>query len=73
MTTFETADKTRTSEEAVLLNSSPIPEGSVPVRGFDFSSKVDLDTILSTYASVGFQATNFGSAVRVINEMVLTS
>jgi hypothetical protein len=41
--------------DAVLKPSAPVPEGSREVGG---------------YASMGFQATSVGEAVRIINDMV---
>ncbi|VDN11343.1 unnamed protein product [Dibothriocephalus latus] len=57
--------------EAVLKPSKSLPEGvSETVKGYDFNKGVDYEALLLSYATTGFQATNFGRAVKVINAMV---
>ncbi|KAL7063679.1 hypothetical protein AAHC03_02012 [Spirometra sp. Aus1] len=57
--------------EAVLKPSKALPEGvNVTVRGYDFNKGVDYEALLQSYASTGFQATNFGRAVNVLNAMI---
>ena len=59
------------AQEAVLVSSEPMPEGSVTVRGYDFSGgSVDYHALLQSYRTSGFQATNFGLAVEQITQMV---
>jgi deoxyhypusine synthase len=59
------------ASSAVLLRSAPLPLDAVPVRGFEFgNSPVDYNALLRSYASSGFQATNFGQAVDIVNEML---
>jgi deoxyhypusine synthase len=41
---------------AVLQASEEMPEGSVPVSGYDFSKGFDLNALLESYTSTGFQA-----------------
>ena len=50
-------------QSAVLGESEEMPEGSIPVRGYDFNDGVDLDALLSSLATTGFQASNFGLAI----------
>ena len=63
------------AQEAVLIKSEPMPEGSETVRGFDWSGvrdgNVDYHALLQSYRTCGFQAQNFGTAIQIINEMVL--
>lgn len=63
-------DLASAATEAVLFSSTPMPEGSVTVRGYDFNKGVDYSALLATYKTSGFQATNFGLAVEEINKMV---
>ncbi|VDM02579.1 unnamed protein product [Schistocephalus solidus] len=57
--------------DAVLKPSKALPEGvDVIVKGYDFNKGVDYEALLQSYASTGFQASNFGRAVKVINAMV---
>ncbi|KAI0561631.1 deoxyhypusine synthase [Gracilaria domingensis] len=57
--------------DAVLQQSEQLPKDTPLVRGYDFSGDVvDYDALLSSYKHSGFQATNFGIAVDIINEMI---
>jgi deoxyhypusine synthase len=47
----------------------PIPSSAPAVRGYDFSSGADPQNVLSSFITTGFQATNFGLAVREIERM----
>eukprot|EP00186_Timspurckia_oligopyrenoides_P005086 CAMPEP_0182443024 /NCGR_PEP_ID=MMETSP1172-20130603/1871_1 /TAXON_ID=708627 /ORGANISM="Timspurckia oligopyrenoides, Strain CCMP3278" /LENGTH=345 /DNA_ID=CAMNT_0024638173 /DNA_START=139 /DNA_END=1173 /DNA_ORIENTATION=- len=72
-------------KQAVLVRSDHIHNGyfdtpkSNIVRGVDFNIAMGtnavshgelLDKIVSSYSNVGFQATNFGRAVEVVNKMI---
>jgi deoxyhypusine synthase len=59
------------SASAVLMESGTIPEShSTVCKGADFDQQPrDLDTILDSCISMGFQATNFGLAIQRIQEM----
>ena len=58
---------------AVLGESASMPEGSVPCKGHDFNSddpqKCDMDAIMKSFLTTGFQATNVGLAVEQIQAM----
>ena len=56
--------------ESVMLGSDPMPEDSVPVRGYDFNKGVDYHALLQSYKTCGFQATNFGLAVDEVQRML---
>ena len=56
-------------QTAVLGESQPMPEGSVPVKGYDFNDGANLDALLKSYATTGFQATSFSQAVEEIKRM----
>ena len=56
-------------QTAVLGESEPMPEGSVPVKGYDFNKGVDLDALLKSLATTGFQASNFAMAVEEVKRM----
>ena len=56
-------------QSAVLGESEEMPEGSIPVRGYDFNDGVDLDALLSSLATTGFQASNFGLAIEEVKRM----
>lgn len=54
--------------------SAAVPEGSREVQGIDFnqyaSRSITVEELVGGYASMGFQATSIGEAVRIINDMV---
>jgi hypothetical protein len=60
--------------DAVLKPSEPVPEGAQEVQGIDFnqyaSRSITVEELMSGYATMGFQATSVGEAVRIINDMV---
>lgn len=59
------------AQEAVLIQSQPMPEDSVEVKGYSWDDgPVDYPALLQSYLTSGFQATNFGLAVQQINDMV---
>ncbi|OAL50970.1 DS-domain-containing protein [Pyrenochaeta sp. DS3sAY3a] len=59
--------------DAVLKPSDPVPADSQEVQGIDFnhyaSRDISVAELLGGYASMGFQATAVGKAVRIINAM----
>ena len=62
------------AQDAVLLQSEPMPEGSETVQGYNWSvvssnGEVDYHALLESYRTSGFQAMSFGLAVQQINEM----
>ena len=61
----------QSAADAVLLKSEEMPEDSVLVSGYDFNKGIDFHKLLQSYATSGFQATNFGRAVIEINKMVV--
>lgn len=60
--------------DAVLKPSEPVPEGVQQVQGIDFNQHaarpITVDELVGGYATMGFQATSVGAAVRIINDMV---
>ena len=60
--------------DAVLKPSEPIPDGATEVQGIDFDNYADrsitVDELVAGMASMGFQATSVGEAVRIIEGMV---
>ena len=59
------------SVEQIILQKSKSLEGDhEKVGGYDFNNGINYDKLLDSYAYTGFQATNFGAAVREINKMV---
>lgn len=58
------------AQEAVLQKSTFDRENNVPVKGFDFSSGTDLDSMMNAMLTTGFQATNVGLAIEEIQRML---
>ena len=42
-------------QTAVLGESAEMPEGSIPVRGYDFNNGCDLEALLGAMVTTGFQ------------------
>ena len=40
------------------------------VQGYDFNQGVDYHKLFESYKSIGFQATNMGRAIDIINDMI---
>ena len=62
------------AHDVVLGWSEPVPEDSVPVRGFDFEARggarLDHGALLASMMTTGFQATSFAQAAEEINRMI---
>nr|CAB3237645.1 deoxyhypusine synthase [Phallusia mammillata] len=64
------ADKLEDVMNNVFRKSEEMPEGSKLVEGYDFNEGIDYHKLLRTYATTGFQATNFGRAIEEIEKMI---
>lgn len=58
------------ARDAVLKESSPLPEDMPQIKGYDFNQGVDHKALLQSFLTTGFQASSFGQAVLEINKMV---
>ena len=56
-------------QSAVLGESEPMPANSVAVRGYDFNRGADMEAVLQSFATTGFQASSFAQAVEEIKRM----
>ncbi|KAJ1935263.1 Deoxyhypusine synthase [Kickxella alabastrina] len=54
---------------AVLVESAQLPEDTKLIKGYDFDNGIDYNALLGSYLTTGFQATNFGRAIEIINHM----
>jgi deoxyhypusine synthase len=63
-------DGVKDAHGACFIPSKNLPGSDKIVSGYDWSKGNDLKAILDCYKATGFQATNFGLAVDVINQMV---
>ncbi|XP_029292885.1 LOW QUALITY PROTEIN: deoxyhypusine synthase-like [Cottoperca gobio] len=50
--------------------TTPVPEDTPKVQGYDFNQGVDHHALLKSYFNTGFQATNVGLAIQEINNMI---
>ena len=55
---------------AVLVQSAPIPDDAVSVKGPNFDENLSLQGLLGSYERIGFQATALGRAIKVVDKMV---
>lgn len=58
------------AKDAVLVSSDKLPEGTPIVQGYEWNNGINYSKLLESYTHSGFQATNFGLAVKEINKMV---
>jgi len=71
-TIFSTMSSVPTSAAAaVLVQSEPLPEDAIPIRGPDLTKPLSLTELLSSYQRIGFQASSLSTAVNIIQNMVL--
>lgn len=56
--------------EAVLKPSCDLPEDMPKIKGYDFNQGVDLQAVLKSYLTTGFQASSLAMAIQEINHMV---
>ncbi|KAI3845195.1 hypothetical protein MKX03_024853 [Papaver bracteatum] len=67
----EAADDTLASIRTTVMRDSEALEGtSRVIRGYDFNQGVDYSEMLRSMITTGFQATNLGEAIEVVNHMI---
>ncbi|WVQ79900.1 deoxyhypusine synthase [Cryptococcus sp. DSM 104549] len=54
---------------SVLMPSEALPDNAVHVTGPDLSKPIDLQDLLKSYETIGFQATGLARAIQVVEEM----
>ncbi len=62
-------DSTESTARKNLLRKGEEAEGVV-VRGYDFNQGLDYEKILDSFASTGYQATQFSQAVEIVKKMI---
>ncbi len=70
MASTEPAASTAHAHGSVLMPSEALPANSIHVAGPDFNNPIDLQDLLRSYETIGFQATGLAKAIRVIDRMV---
>ncbi|CAM4338908.1 unnamed protein product [Leuciscus chuanchicus] len=58
------------ARDAVLMESTPLPQDMLQIKGYDFNQGVDHHALLQSFLTTGFQASSFGQAVQEINRMI---
>lgn len=58
------------AKQAVLVASTEVDKSTPVVTGYEWNTGIHYDLLLSSYLNSGFQATNFGLAVKEIDKMV---
>jgi deoxyhypusine synthase len=58
----------KTARKNLLRKSEEV--NGTSIKGHDFNRGVDYREIIKSYASTGFQATQFASAISIVNEMI---
>ncbi|KAL8447133.1 hypothetical protein Emed_004572 [Eimeria media] len=56
--------------DAVLQQSAPLPGEAITVRGLDLRSPPSLEQLTTSLLTTGFQATQLGRAIEVVNAML---
>ncbi|XP_026447425.1 deoxyhypusine synthase-like [Papaver somniferum] len=65
------ADDTLASIRTTVMRDSETLEGtSRVIRGYDFNQGVDYSEMIRSMITTGFQATNLGEAIEVVNDML---
>jgi hypothetical protein len=59
------------AQEAVLVKSEDLPEGTPTVKGYDFTKGVHLDLLLESYKYTGFQGTQYFRMICVNDEIYM--
>ena len=57
---------------AVLVQSEPLPEDAIPIKGPDLTKPLSLTELLLSYQKIGFQASSLSAAVNITQNMVRT-
>ncbi|GLU10007.1 hypothetical protein SLE2022_268370 [Rubroshorea leprosula] len=64
-------DKLPSSVHAIVFKDSDSLEGkSIKIEGYDFNEGVNYSKLLKSFVSTGFQASNLGDAIGVVNQML---
>jgi deoxyhypusine synthase len=60
------------AKASVLVQSAPIPQDAIPVRGPDLSTAEMkyVVNLLDSYKTIGFQATSLHRAIEIVQNMV---
>lgn len=57
---------------SLFVSSAPVPDDFEDVRGPNFEERQDVQSLIDSFARVGFQASGVHKAVQIIEKMVGT-
>ncbi|KAJ3309116.1 hypothetical protein HDV04_000491 [Boothiomyces sp. JEL0838] len=60
----------KSARDAVFVSSVKLDKEIPKVIGYDFNNGTDFSKLLASYYTTGYQATHFGEAVNIINQMI---
>ncbi|XP_059149142.1 deoxyhypusine synthase-like [Physella acuta] len=60
----------RAALDQALKESEPIPEGTLKVKGYDFNEGINYEKMFQGLPTMGFQASHFGQAIDIVNQMI---
>lgn len=60
------------AQAAVFVPSEDLSQSATKIRGPDFNMPYELQGLLNSYATIGFQASGLTRAIEIINKMVST-
>jgi len=63
-------DLLATVRSTVFKESESLEGNCVKIEGYDFNQGVNYSQLLKSMVSTGFQASNLGDAIKVVNQMV---
>uniref|UniRef100_A0A3P8YMD2 deoxyhypusine synthase n=2 Tax=Esox lucius TaxID=8010 RepID=A0A3P8YMD2_ESOLU len=58
------------AKNAVLMQSTALPDDIPHIKGYDFNQGVDHRALLQSFLTTGFQASSVGQAIQEINKMI---
>ncbi|ORZ20349.1 deoxyhypusine synthase [Absidia repens] len=58
------------AQAAVFVESVEMPKDSLLIKGPDFNQSLSLTDLLSSYKAMGFQASNLGKAIEIVEQMI---
>lgn len=64
------SSSTSAAHASVLAPSQAIPDDATHIKGPDFNKPVDLQDLLRSYETIGFQASGMARAIKIVEEMV---
>lgn len=64
------ANGTTAAQAALFVPSEDLSQSGTKIRGPDFNMPYELERLLNSYATIGFQASGLTRAIEIINKMV---